>query len=71
MVPPFVVAAVKVTDWPLQMFVLDADIEIVGVTEGLTVIVMLFEVTELGLTQANELVMVTFTTSPFCSVLVE
>ena len=71
MVPPFVVAAVKVTDCPLQIFVLDAVIEIVGVTEGLTVMVMLFEVTVLGLTHAKELVMVTFTTSPFCKVLVE
>ena len=71
MVPPFVVVAVKVTDWPLQIFVLDAEMEIVGVKEGFTVIVMLFDVTELGFTQANELVMVTFTTSPFCKVLVE
>jgi hypothetical protein len=62
---------VKVTDWPLQIFVLDAEMEIVGVTEGFTLIVMLFDVTELGLTQANELVMVIFTTSPFCKVLVE
>ncbi len=50
---------------------LDAEIEIVGVTDGFTVIVMLFEVTELGLTHAKELVMVTFTTSPFCKELVE
>jgi hypothetical protein len=69
--PPFVVVAVKVTDWPLQIFVFDAAIEIVGVTEGLTVMVMLFEVTVLGSTHANELVTVNVTTSPFCNEFVE
>ena len=65
------VDAVKVTDCPLQIFVLVAVIEIVGVTDGFTVMVMLFDVTVLGLTHAKELVIVTFTTSPFCKVLVE
>lgn len=71
MVPPFVVDAVKVTDCPLQIFVLEAVIEIVGVTEGFTVIVMLFEVTELGSTQDSELVTVKETTSPLCKEFVE
>jgi hypothetical protein len=42
--PPLVGVAVKVTDCPLQMVVLDVEIETAGVTGAFTVMVMALEV---------------------------
>ena len=43
-VPPLVTAALNVTEAPAQIVVLDAVIEIVGTTNGFTVIVIVFDV---------------------------
>lgn len=48
MVPPFTGVAVKVTFAPAQIVVALADIETVGVTVDVTVMVMVFEVTVAG-----------------------
>lgn len=57
--------AVKVTEVPAQIVVADALMATAGVTEGFTVIVILFDVAVVGETQAALDVMIQLITSPF------
>ena len=66
MVPPWVGVAVKVTEVPVQMVVLLATIETLGVTV-LTIIVTALLVTAVGAAQGALLVITTATTLPLAS----
>lgn len=68
--PPLVGVAVKVTEVPAQIFVEEAEILTVGVALGVTVMVMLFDVAEVGEAQLALLLRTTLTTSLFAKVAV-
>lgn len=67
MVPPFVGAAVKVTASPVQIVVVLAVIDTLGVTDGFTVMVSVAVLVG-AVVQAAFEVIVTETTSPLASV---
>jgi hypothetical protein len=69
-VPPFEGVAVNVTNCPTQISVLFVLIEIAGVTDGETSIVILFEFAVVVVTQGALLTMVQLTTSLSTKVLV-
>ena len=70
MVPPLVIVGVKVTLLPEQMEVALAEIDMVGVTNAVTVMVIAFDVAGLLSTPAKLEVITQVTTSPLFSVLV-
>ena len=67
--PPFVGVAVKVTFVPEQIVLPgDATMLTEGVTVGVTVIVIAFDVADAGLAHASDDVITQVTTSPFTNV---
>jgi hypothetical protein len=64
-VPPLVGVAVKVTEVPEHIVEAVALMETAGVTDGLTVIAMLFDVAVVGEAQVTEEVITQLTASPF------
>ena len=70
MVPPFVIVGVNVTLLPEQIELELAEIDMVGVTNAVTVIVIEFDVAGLLNTPAKLEVITQVTTSPVFSVLV-
>ena len=68
--PPLVGVAVKVTDVPAQILVDDALMLTLGVTLGVTVMVILLDVTDAGEAQLALLVSTALTTSLLVNVLV-
>ena len=68
--PPLVGVAVNVTDVPLHIVVFGVAILTAGVTDGLTVMVMLFDVAVVGEAQVAVEVITQLTTAPLVSVVV-
>jgi hypothetical protein len=58
-----IAVALKVTEVPAQIVVAEAPMIVDGVTDGLTVIVMVFEVAAVGEAQLSEVVIIQLTLS--------